>query len=268
MHTAIGKRIKDLWGRVLFETCHMGPEQCVYSNAIMDLMVHWMPDCRQLLSERVFDSKRHLRKLGLEQSLPGVLDWPVECERPPPFARTFAITAPGGQVRRVGVAVLLGVGLIRRSARQEAGAVCVGVHAFSLLLCVAMAGAPTLHPKISSNFARTILREILRHAPSCATPGNNALVRSFNLHTTLAERVIVPKQARPQHFPRPVDDWNFANTGQFTFCRALGRFLPEDAMHCGGLFHMAELYGCDVLELPGREIQVCACVPCETHARG
>ena len=118
MHTAIGKRIKDLWGRVLFETCHMGPEQCVYSNAIMDLLVHWMPDCRQLLSERVFDSKRHLRKLGLEASLPGVPDWPVECERPPPFARTFAITPTGSQVRaRVGLAVLLvGVGLIRRAA--------------------------------------------------------------------------------------------------------------------------------------------------------
>lgn len=107
MHTAIGKRIKDLWGRVLFETCHMGPEQCVYSNAIMDLMVHWMPDCRQLLSERIFDSKRHLRKLGLEMELPGVLDWPAECERPPPFARTFTITPPGGQVRRVRVNVLL-----------------------------------------------------------------------------------------------------------------------------------------------------------------
>lgn len=133
---------------------------------------------------------------------------------------------------------------------------CVGVHAFSLLLCVSLAGAPTLHPKISSNVARTLLREIMRHSPPCATPGNNALVRSFNLHTTMAERVIVPKQARPQHFPRPVDDWNFANSGQFTFTRTIGRFLPEDAMHCGGLFHFAELYGCDVLELPGKEVQV------------
>ena len=252
----------------------------------MDLLVHWMPDCRQLLSERVFDSKRHLRKLGLEASLPGVPDWPVECERPPPFARTFAITPTGSQVRaRVGLAVLLvGVGLIRRARvglavllvgvglirrAQEPIAMCVGVHAFSLLLCVSLAGAPTLHPKISSNVARALLREILRHAPSCATPGNSALVRSFNLHTTLAERVIVPKQARPLHYPRPVDDWNFANTGQFTFCRALGRFLPEDAMHCGGLFHMAELYGCDLLELPGKEIQVRPAVPtCETHAPG
>lgn len=111
MHTAIGKRIKDLWGRVLFETCHMGPEQSVYSNAITELMVHWMPDCRQLLSERVFDSRRHLRKLGLEQHLPGVEDWPVECERPPAFARSFTITPQGAQVRRVGAAVLL-VGVV------------------------------------------------------------------------------------------------------------------------------------------------------------
>lgn len=77
----------------------MGPEQCVYSNAIMDLMVNWLPDCRQLLSEHIFDAKRHLRKLGLEMQLPGVPDWPVECERPPPFARSFLIFQPGGQVR-------------------------------------------------------------------------------------------------------------------------------------------------------------------------
>jgi hypothetical protein len=253
----VGRRIKDLWGRVLFETCHMGPEQCVYSNAIVDLMLHWLPDCRQLLSERIFDSKRHLRKLGLEMQLPGITDWPAECERPPPFARGFVVPpAPGSQVSRVGVAVLVGGRAVtRRARRQDMGAVCLGVHAFGLLLCVSLAGAPTLHPKISSNVARTLLREILRHAPASATPGNNALVRSFNLHTTNTERVIVPKQARPGHFPRPVDDWNFANSGQFTFCRTLGRFLPEDAMHCGALFHFAELYGCDVLELPGREIQ-------------
>jgi len=257
VHHAVGKRIKDLWGRVLFETAHMGPEQCVYANAIMDLMVQWLPECRQLLGEHIFDSTRHLRKLGLEMQLPGVSDWPAECERPPPFARSFMIIPPGGQVRARGRGQACGRGLtLGRGVWQEPAAMCVGVHAFALLLCVSLAGAPTLHPKISSNVARTLLREILSHAPQCATPGNQLLVRSFNLHTTMAERVMVPKQARPQHFPRPVDDWNFASTGQFTFCRAIGRFLPEDAMHCGALFHVAELYGCDILELPGREVQV------------
>jgi len=266
VHHAVGKRIKDLWGRVLFETAHMGPEQCVYSNAIMDLMVHWMPDCRQLLGEHIFESKRHLRKLGLEMQLPGVVDWPAECERPPPFARSFMIIPPGGQVLFLLLDPLGRLLLILRCLRQEPAAMCVGVHAFSLLLCVALAGAPTLHPKISSNVARTLLREILGHAPQCATPGNQLLVRSFNLHTSVTERIMVPKQGRPLHFPRPVDDWNFANTGQFTFCRAIGRFLPEDAMHCGALFHMADLYGCDILELPGDEIQARA--HCLTRAAG
>ena len=142
---------------------------------------------------------------------------------------------------------------------------CVGVHAFGLLACISMAGGATLHPKISSNLARNLLREIMCHSPPCATPGNNILVRSFNLHTTLAERVIVPRQGRPNHFPRPTDDWNFASTGRFTFTRTIGRFLPEDAMHCGGLFRYADLYCCDILELPAKEIQVSPASPSHPH---
>ena len=152
-------------------------------------------------------------------------------------------------------------------------ATCVGVHAFALLFCVSLAGGPCLHPKITSNVARSLLRAILGHAPPCATPGNNFIVRyvlcirflhrvynpsyrSFNLHTTVVERVIVPRVQRPLHFPRPLEDWSFANTGKFTYCRAIGRFLPEDAGHCGALFAYASLFKCDVLDLPAREIQV------------
>jgi len=232
----------------------MGPEQSVYSNAIVDLMTQWLPDCRQLLSAHIFDSKRHLRKLGLDAHLPGVSDWPVGADRPPQFARSFMLYPQNNQVR-ARVFLVLCVSLTGPFGWQDPSAMCVGVHAFSLLLCVSLADGPTLHPKISSNVARTLLREICRHAPPCATPGNNILVRSFNLHTTMAERVILPKNDRPQHFPRPVDDWNFASSGRFTFARAIGRFVPEDAMHCGALFRYADLYGCDILELPAREIQ-------------
>ena len=256
MHHAIGKRIKDLWGRPLFETCHMGPEQNVYANAILDLMVQWLPDCRQMLSAHIFDSKRHLRKLGLEGHLPGITDWPADSERPPQFARSFLLYHPNNQVVRVGLFGPAGRVLTGFRGGQEPTAMCVGVHAFALLMCVSLAGGPTLHPKISSNVARSILREIMQHSPPCATPGNTCLVRSFNLHTTLAERVVVPRQGRPFHFPRPVDDWNFASAGRFTFTRAIGRFVPEDAMHCGALFRYADLYCCDILELPASEIQV------------
>ena len=80
----------------------MGPEQSVYSNAITDLMTQWLPDCRQMLSTHIFDSRRHLTKLGLHAHLPGIGDWPAESERPPQFARSFLVFPPGAQVRPVG----------------------------------------------------------------------------------------------------------------------------------------------------------------------
>ena len=49
-----------------------------------------------------------------------------------------------------------------------------------------------------------------------------------------------------------MDDWNFTNTGVCTYTRAIGRFMPEDAMHCGGLFQFAQLLNCDIMELPAR----------------
>ena len=231
MHHAVGARIRELFGRMLTETCHMGPEASIYANAIWDLLFQWNPDFRQLLSGRIFDSARHLRKLGIEGHLPGVQDWPAGADRSPVFARTYQFVY-----------------------NQEAKAVGVGVHAFALLMCVSFTGGATLHPKASSDFARSVLREILHHAPPAATPGNNCLVRSFNLHTTNTERVIVPKAGRPAHFPRPIDDLHFITTGTFTYARAIGRFLPEDAMHCGSLFQFASLFKCDVLELPAGEI--------------
>ena len=115
MHHAVGKRIKELWGRPLFETCHMGPEQSVYSNAILDLMTQWLPDCRQLLSPHIFDSQRHLRRLGLQAHLAGIGDWPAESERPPHFARSFLVFPPGAQVRPALVWIrVVSVGRARR----------------------------------------------------------------------------------------------------------------------------------------------------------
>ena len=173
-HNAVGRRVKELWGRPLCDTCHMGPEACIYSNAIHDLMFHFMPDFRQLISGRIFDTQKHLRKLGFD--LPGIQDWPRDAERPPVFARSFTF--------------------INGHNGQEPSGMGIGVHWVSLLLCVALADGATLHPKISSNFSRNVLRKILQHAPVCATPGNNIPVRSFNLHTTITERIIVPRQVK------------------------------------------------------------------------
>ena len=121
VHHAVGKRIKDVWGRVLFETCHMGPEQSVYANAIHDLLMHWLPDCRQLFSPHIFKSQRHLRKLGIHDSLPGIEDWPETADRAPQFARVFHIHSPSSPVIAVAPETL------RRSARKVRVVLRVGV---------------------------------------------------------------------------------------------------------------------------------------------
>ena len=72
----------------------------------------------------------------------------------------------------------------------------------------------------------------------------------------MTERIIVRKTGRPSNFPRPLEDWSFANSGRFTYARAIDQFLPEDAMHCGALLSYTELLKCSLLELPARHIQV------------
>ena len=72
----------------------------------------------------------------------------------------------------------------------------------------------------------------------------------------MTERIIVRKTGRPSNFPRPLEDWSFANSGRFTYARAIDQFLPEDAMHCGALLSYTELLQCSLLELPARHIQV------------
>ena len=50
-----------------------------------------------------------------------------------------------------------------------------------------MCKGPTLHPNISSDFSRSVLAEILRHAPAAATPGNSIQVHTeaFDIEISL-----------------------------------------------------------------------------------
>ena len=90
----------------------------------------------------------------------------------------------------------------------------------------------------------------------------NVQVRSFDLHTTEVQRIALPDAGRPEHFLRPTNDlvracvcgcvgavWaytrarqSFATTGVYSMARSVGRFMPEDAMHCGFLFPLAETF--------------------------
>lgn len=71
--TCIGIRVKDLFGTELNETCHMGPEPSIYGHAINALIQDWSPDFRQLYSNHLYSSVRHLTHLSLLEHFPGIL---------------------------------------------------------------------------------------------------------------------------------------------------------------------------------------------------
>lgn len=230
----VAKKIKQLFGRQLTETCHCGPEESIYKNALNSLMVEFTPDFRKLFSNKLYKAQSLVNKLGLQQMIRAE-DWPDDSDYSPPIAKIFSVGGPA----------------------EETPNQCLGVHPFLLIFYVSIAGGATLHPKVSSDWAKSILSKILSMAPKSATPGNLCLVRSFDLNTTVHQRVVISStKPRCHHFARPTDDFNFVNTGVCTYARAMRQFMPEDCMHCGPLFRFAELFKCDVMELPGRDLYV------------
>jgi len=227
------KKIKNVFGKQLTETCHCGPEESIYRNALSSLMLDFNPDLRKLFTNKLYKAQQLCAKLGILQVVHAE-DWPDDSDYPPPFARMFNFGQPN----------------------EESATMGIGVHPFLLIFYVAIAKGATLHPKISSDWARTVLSRILSMAPRAATPGNLFLVRSYDLNTTMHQRVVVPNKERCNHFVRPIFDLNFANTGVCTYARAMQQFMPEDCLHCGPLFRFAALFKCDVMDLPGRDLHV------------
>lgn len=228
---AVGFRVRDLFGLELNETCHMGPEASIYGNALWSLQHDWVPDFRQLYGNGLYNCKQHMMKLGLfSEWFRQVVDW--EEDVPPSLVRTF----------------------ITKNANDEVTSYSYGLHVWGLLLMVSM-GASTLHPHVTSDIARTLLKDILGYAPVTATPGNTVLVRSFDIHTTCSQRIMVESNNRPRHFPRPLCDLSFATTGKYTYAKSIGDFMPEDVLHCGFLFNLAKTLSCEFFSIPGRAVR-------------
>jgi len=138
-----------VFGAQLTSAAHMGPEVHLYWNALNQLMHTFNPDFRQLISNSIFSSREHFQRMGIINQVPGIVDWPQDAE----------------QASSIREAVHL------CSAWADPASHAIGVHWASLLLCVSLSGDAVIHPKMSSNFARNILCEILKHSPQSATPG-------------------------------------------------------------------------------------------------
>ena len=220
----VADRVSEKYGKELFHYCHMGKESSVIANALHACVTHIAPDFRGLLgADSMFDTQRHIEKLGLQADLPGL-------------ARPGLNTSPDQMMRP----------FVSRESES------LGVNVWQLLVMGSLIGNKELHAKCSSDFSRHVLSIILGHAPRAATPGNKIPVRSFNAQTGHQEFVTVSQIDRPDFFIRPMGDKDFMKTGSLNDCRCdpHSGLMPEDLLHCAHLERTAKLLSCKIREVP------------------
>ena len=223
LRTAAGK-IGEQYGKELFYYCNMGPDSAVYFVALKQCLKQ-VQDFRALFqSPNLYNTKRHLTKLGLQHALASVFNSPDDT---------------------------IGQPLLKRfhCGRGEV----FGAHMWQLLVMGSLIGNATIHPKNVSNISKSIIALLLRQSPHCTSPGDKVPILDFNPVTGASEHIIVESNgARPDFFLRPVRDNNFFQTGTLAQCRvdtATG-LLPEDVLHCPALQNAAALLHCKMWEVP------------------
>lgn len=224
LHAKVADRVAEQYGKELFLYCHMGKDVSMISQALYSCMTQFAPDFQQLLeTENLYDTARHIKKLGLQNDYPGL--------------------ARAGQNTTAGM-------LMKSFTFREGMA--LGVNIWQLLIIGTLIGNRNLHAKCSSDFSRHVLSVILQKAPRAATPGNKIPVRSFNARTGRQEYVTVNEENRPDFFLRPLKDDDFMDSGLLADCRADPKtgLLPEDVMHCGHLQRASILLSCKLWEVP------------------
>jgi hypothetical protein len=188
-------------------------------------------DLRALLGGApIFDTKKHIRKLGLHRTLPGLSN--STHSKPDKFIKGF----------------------VWKSAATAVMSEGIGVNMWAILLMASLMGSDEIHCKSSSRVATSILSLILGLAPSAATPGNKIPVRSFNERSREPELVIVSGHNRCEHFLRPIEDDNLAMNGNYTYCQIDGKFVPEDYLGCAYVLEMCKFLKCKYEEVPPKHI--------------
>ena len=221
---AVSILVKTFFGNILFRTCHMGPEPNIYANALEYLTSTFLPDFRTLLSCKMFWSNKHMQKLGISRQITGMHDY-NEVD-PPAYAKTCLFDS-GSEIRSA----------------------AIGINVWSLLAIVSM-GASTIHPHVSDDFAKNFIKEIMSNSPSSFTPSNTIPIRSFNLSNTKNEEIVLSNENRPEHLLRP-GDVKFVISGSLNVARVIeDKYMVEDLAHNSFMPSIANLYKCDILEVP------------------
>ena len=228
----VASKITQVYGKDLFQYCHMGKEEPVYMHALNTCMTTFRPDFRLLLGcDSMYDTGKHLTTLN--------------CKNIPPGLRNASSCVQGDDECPVYVRPATWLSSCTGAVSES-----LGVNIWGLLAMASLLGTSDLHPKGSCEFARRTLALILRHAPASATPGNMIPIRSFDVDSGKPQYLqISASVTRPEHFLRPKTDENFAQVGDLTYCRDKDGFLPEDMMHCANVVGTAMFLKCKVKEV-------------------
>ena len=235
VESLVGELISSEFGAELQTFCHFGKEASIIPLVLRDMLAMQV-DLRPILYRApIYDSKKHITKLALQDRLPGL------CARsntqPGPLLQEFAWTSVSNSVMANGY----------------------GINMWGLLTLASMIGCTEIHCKNSSRMASSVLSCIMSIAPAASTPGKLIPVRSFNPNTTTHEYVPVTLQPgrslRNEHFIRPSKDDSFARGGIHTFCPVTDGMAPEDYLGCGHVAAMAKLLCCKFIEVPAKHLK-------------
>ena len=226
----LAELIFQVFGGELIRFCHFGTESCIIERLLEKLQSMKM-DLRPILrGAPIYNSKKHIEKLGLQRELPGLCV--RSYDKPDVFMKFGVWKTSGGGIGSEGASV----------------------NMWALLTAASLVGCNHIHCKSSSRFAQSVLRLILESAPAAATPGNVIPQRSFHEVSKEVESVLVPSGGRPENFLRPIDDGNFAASGIFTYCPVVDGEMPEDFLGCGYVREMAKFLKCKYHEVPPEHV--------------
>jgi len=220
-----------VFGPELKQYCHISNEPSIIRNLIKTISLMEI-DLRVIMdSSPIFDSNKHLRKLGLSRVLPGMCQ--PGHDRPDRFMRKFVWKSGNNSILSQGM----------------------GVNMWTLLTLASLVGNDSIHCKSRGRAAQSILSQILKMSPASTTPGNMVPIRSFHEKTNKPEFVCVPGYNRCDHFLRPINDQNFATHGVFSYCKHIKGHMPEDYLGVSGVLAISFFLQCDYKDVPPSQVK-------------
>lgn len=226
----LAELIFQVFGGELVRFCHFGTELSILER-LLEKLQGMKVDLRPIMGgSPIYDTKKHLEKIGLQGELPGLCS--RQQQKPDAFLKNAVWKTCGGSIG------------------SEGG--CVNMWA--LLTAASLIGCNHIHCKASSRFAQSVLALVLKSAPASATPGDVVPVRSFHEVSKEAESVVVSCCNRPENFLRPIEDGNFAVNGDFSCCKVVNGEMPEDFLGCGYVRELAKFLKCKYHEVPPQHV--------------